>query len=182
MAYSRTNWVDRYIQTPNRYVMTQNQDNTVTLTESTGTVYAEGTEVNAEHMNNIEEGILQNESDINATNVKMVGTILYDNPTGSRDAIQLSQSAENYDYLEIFYRSNDNQYASTKIDSPNGKLASLIVNFSSSQYAYFKTKLISISGRDITNSAYSEVRLGASGNTFNESNNIYITKIIGYKY
>lgn len=57
MAYTKTIWEDRYIETPNKYVLTENQDNTVTLTESTGTVYTEGTEVNAANMNNIENGL-----------------------------------------------------------------------------------------------------------------------------
>jgi len=57
MAYTKTVWQDRYIETPNKYQLTENQDNTVTLTEVTGTIYTEGTDVNADHMNNIEDGL-----------------------------------------------------------------------------------------------------------------------------
>lgn len=57
MAYTKTIWQDRYIETPNKYQMVQNQDDTVTLTEVTGTIYTDGTEVNAEHMNNLENGV-----------------------------------------------------------------------------------------------------------------------------
>ena len=57
MAYTKTVWQDRYIETPNKYQIVDNEDNTVTITEVTGTVYNDGTEVNAEHMNNIEDGI-----------------------------------------------------------------------------------------------------------------------------
>ena len=55
MSYTKTVWEDRYIETPNTYTITENQDNTVTLTESTGAVYTEGTPVNATNMNKIED-------------------------------------------------------------------------------------------------------------------------------
>lgn len=57
MAYTKTVWQDRYIETPNKYQIVENEDNTVTITEVTGTVYTDGTDVNAEHMNNLENGV-----------------------------------------------------------------------------------------------------------------------------
>ena len=55
MAYTKTTWVDRNVQYPNRY---QDQSlNTYTFTPSPGTVTQAGTDITAARMNNIENGI-----------------------------------------------------------------------------------------------------------------------------
>lgn len=108
---------------------------------------------------------------------------LYDNSSGSNGSITLSQSAANFTYLEIYYRSNDSVFSCTKVFSPNGKTASLIVSFPySSNIAYQKNKSIKINGTSITNVAYSETWIDASGKCdASNSNNIHITKVVGYK-
>lgn len=53
--YNPTNWKDRIVQFPNRYK--DQNDNVLTLTQDPGTVAQEGTLVEAEKMNNIEEGV-----------------------------------------------------------------------------------------------------------------------------
>lgn len=55
MAYTKTVWVDRVVQYPNRY----KDQNLVqyTFTKDNGTVSAEGTPVNAVNLNNLEEGV-----------------------------------------------------------------------------------------------------------------------------
>ena len=53
--YNKTNWKDRIVQFPNRY---KDQDNNIiTLTQDPGEVAQDGTLVEAEIMNNIENGI-----------------------------------------------------------------------------------------------------------------------------
>lgn len=53
--YNKTNWKDRIVQFPNRY---KDQDNNIiTLTQDPGEVAQDGTLVEAEKMNNIENGI-----------------------------------------------------------------------------------------------------------------------------
>lgn len=53
--YVKTVWKDRQVEYPNRYT---NQDNeVVTLTRAPGEIQEEGTKVNAEKLNNIENGI-----------------------------------------------------------------------------------------------------------------------------
>ena len=53
--YEKTNWKDRIVQFPNRYKDQNN--NVLTLTQDPGEVAQDGTMVEAEVMNNIEEGI-----------------------------------------------------------------------------------------------------------------------------
>lgn len=53
--YNKTEWKDRIVQFPNRY---RDQDNKqITLTQDPGSVAQDGTLVEAEIMNNIEDGI-----------------------------------------------------------------------------------------------------------------------------
>lgn len=50
-------WKDRIVERPRTYEKIENPDGTITLTPSPGQVIQEGTPVNAENMNNIEQGI-----------------------------------------------------------------------------------------------------------------------------
>ncbi len=59
MAYVKTNWEDRIVETPNKY---QDQNgNILSLTQVPGQVTKEGTPVEAKFMNNIENGIYDNQ-------------------------------------------------------------------------------------------------------------------------
>lgn len=70
MEYSKTVWKNRNVQFPNRFAMTTNSDGTVNLTQSSGAVIEEGTPVNADNLNNIENGIA---TAIDATMFKRAG-------------------------------------------------------------------------------------------------------------
>ena len=116
---------------------------------------------------------------------KINGTVLYDNASGSTGNITLSDSAANYTYLEILYKSNDDDYASVKIYQPNGKRACLhcVRANTATPRIYGKTRVVSISGSSITsftgsNSQYTVNNGSASGIVAN--NYIYITRVIGY--
>lgn len=67
-------------------------------------------------------------------------------------SITLSDSAANYDMLEIFYKSNDAPQNSVRVYSPNGKkvdLTSTTYIASSYQYLFVKSKQILINGTKI---------------------------------
>ena len=57
MAYTKQIWEDRIVEKPMTYTMTTNEDGTVTLTPVPGTITKEGSKVNAERLNHMEEGI-----------------------------------------------------------------------------------------------------------------------------
>ncbi len=57
MSIQRTNWQDHSVQKPHTYIITNNEDGTVTLTPDEGTIYQQGTPVNAANLNNIEDRI-----------------------------------------------------------------------------------------------------------------------------
>ena len=57
MAYVKNIWVDQDVERPKTYEVTNNQDGSITLTDSFGLVTELGTPVNAVNMNHIEDGI-----------------------------------------------------------------------------------------------------------------------------
>ena len=106
----------------------------------------------------------------------------------SNDSIILSDSAANYDYIEIFFRTNDNAYNSVKVYEPNNKIVSLAAWWVNNNVprAYTKIKLVSINGNviDVVSSKqYGETAYDMSSDPvyITLSNNIYITRVIGYK-
>ncbi len=70
MKYIKTNWLDRIVEFPNRYKDQNN--NSITLTEDPGDVAQEGTLVDAQHLNNIENGV----SDLSLS--KNYASLIYD--------------------------------------------------------------------------------------------------------
>ena len=58
MAYERTEWKNREVEHPRRFIVTDNGDGTVIIESSPGNVLEPGTPIIAANMNNIEEGIL----------------------------------------------------------------------------------------------------------------------------
>lgn len=57
MAYIKNIWVDQDVERPKTYEVTNNQDGSITLTDSFGLVTELGTPVNEVNMNHIEDGI-----------------------------------------------------------------------------------------------------------------------------
>ena len=110
------------------------------------------------------------------------GQVLYDNSDGSNAAITLNDSAVNYDYMDIFYRDNDNTYSSVRVYNPDRKLVDISTIERWDTTLYIKQKRIRISGNTITNGNTTEAQFTAAPkikiNT--SANNIYITKVIGY--
>lgn len=110
--------------------------------------------------------------------------ILYNNSSGTTGTVTLSETSANFTYLEIFFKYGS-LFGSTKIYSPNGKQASMEVNFSVSQYNVARTqyKTVNISGTSITNNQYGYLSASTT-NTIGVSiseNKIYITTVVGYK-
>lgn len=68
IEYTPTIWIDRIVEKPLTYSVTENTDGTITLTPVPGTVTAEGTKVNANRLNNIESGIVKCVDGINKLN------------------------------------------------------------------------------------------------------------------
>lgn len=109
-------------------------------------------------------------------------TTLYDNTSGTNANLTLNASAANYDYIEIYFRDNNNNCSSVKVCNPNGKSVSLISHHNNGNNTiWFKTAIITISGNSITFGNSEEVRLiHGSSPSISSSSNIYITRVVGY--
>lgn len=55
--YEKQIWKDRSVEKPLTYLVTNNEDGSITLIPNEGEIYSEGSKINATRMNNIENGI-----------------------------------------------------------------------------------------------------------------------------
>lgn len=113
--------------------------------------------------------------------VCLSGNVLYNSASGTAGTVTLSDSAENYTYLEIFYRSSgDNACGSVKVFSPNGKLVHLGTIHYVADYDYAKFALVSVSGSMITFSQNYQITIKNNGSVYSAENAIFITRVVGY--
>ena len=124
----------------------------------------------------------KNNESLEVGGVVINGVVLYNNSSSQTANVTLSESANNYSFLEIYYKDNDGVVNSVKVDNPNGKTVYLMIQYPyQSGVTYIKSCQVSISGTSITASNYSSMTI-RSGNapTIANDNYIYIYKVIGY--
>lgn len=123
----------------------------------------------------------KHDKSLEVNGVCISGNVLYNSANGTAGTVTLSDSAENYTYLEIFYRSSgDNACGSVKVFSPNGKLVHLGTIHYIADYDYAKFALVSVSGAMITFSQNYQITLKNNGSVYSAENAIYITRVVGY--
>lgn len=104
----------------------------------------------------------------------------------SRDTITLSESASNFDYIEIYYTDNNNRgYAYTKIYSPDGKEVDLsIVESSANGTSYIRQTRYTISGTTLTpdtSAAGYIYYAGTSSSRATGTNYLKIYRVVGMR-
>ena len=123
----------------------------------------------------------KHDKSLEVNGVCISGNVLYNSASGTAGTVTLSDSAENYTYLEIFYRSSgDNACGSVKVFSPNGKLVHLGTIHYIADYDYAKFALVNVSGSMITFSQNYQIILKSNGSVYSAENAIYITRVVGY--
>lgn len=123
----------------------------------------------------------KHDKSLEVNGVCISGNVLYNSANGTAGTVTLSDSAENYTYLEIFYRSSgDNACGSVKVFSPNGKLVHLGTIHYIADYDYAKFALVSVSGSMITFSQNYQITLKNNGSVYSAENAIFITRVVGY--
>lgn len=112
----------------------------------------------------------------------LVGKTIYENDEGSNGNITLNDSVAGKNYIDIFYRDNDNTYSSVRVYNPDGKYVDISTISRWGTTLYIKQKRITISGNKITNGNTAEASFTTAPkiaiNT--TANNIYITRVIAY--
>lgn len=136
----------------------------------------------------IDEGEAWNNSHWEQTTIEanlnlLKETVLYEDSTGTKSSVTLSDSVTNYNYIEIFYKSVDG-YDSIKIHDANNKSVVLnqTVYKSSSVYFYFKNISIANSAISITLRKTFRISDSTTWSPHGDAtDNISIMKVIGYK-
>lgn len=101
------------------------------------------------------------------------------NATGTDGTVDLSETAANFTFIDIFFKGNDGYYDFTRVYSPNGKVANLsTMESTASGNVNCKWKAVTISTTSITNKYYGEMD---NGGTPASVNHIKICGVIGYK-
>lgn len=123
----------------------------------------------------------KHDKSLEVNGVCISGKVLYNSASGTAGTVTLSDSVENYDYIEIFYRSSgDNACGSVKVFNPNGKLVHLGAIHYIADYDYAKFALVSVSGSRITFNQNYQITLKSNGSTYSAENAIFITRVVGY--
>ena len=120
------------------------------------------------------------------TNLELMkGYELFSNSYGSQGTITLSDDVKNYSYVEIFYRQDDSNFNSVKIENPSGKS----ITFENIQYysdkLYMRAAIAILNENTLTweSDSYGYKVISASGTISGSAINMfYVTKILGYKY
>lgn len=112
------------------------------------------------------------------------GKELYNNTTGSKQQITLSETSANFNYLEIYGNASD-VYTCVKIYSPNGKAFEPQVKYLVGTLVVQIVSRYNISGNKITpdTTQCGYISTNNSGASFNydQTNYFIINRVIGYK-
>lgn len=107
------------------------------------------------------------------------GTVLYENEEGTEGNVELSDSAENYDYIKVFWNLN-RQYdqGNMEIQNPNNKTFILTTTTRPTNSARLWSQSNTINGKIISRDSTIFQDVGGEQGS---ANLIYITKVVGYK-
>lgn len=110
------------------------------------------------------------------------GKTIYENNGGSNGNITLNDSVTGKNYIDIFYRDNDETYSSVRVYNPDNKNVDISTISRWGNTLYIKQKRIKISGNKIANGNTTEVSFTTAPkiaiNT--TANSIYITRVVAY--
>lgn len=113
---------------------------------------------------------------------KIEPVVLYDNASGTNGTVALSESAENFEYLEVYaYCGNSKRSTSVKVASPNGKTAVLFIPWGSASANWEYRGAWAISGTTMTCSVNHTYNPGTSATASAATNEMYVYRVVGYR-
>lgn len=107
-------------------------------------------------------------------------TVLYKNESGSNGNIKLNDSVSNYQYIEVYYRNNDQFHNSKKFYNIDGKKVVLNSFYVSNSNVVLKQQSRQFNGRQFDVLSNAEVSTTAI-TYIKTSSNTFVTLILGYK-
>lgn len=114
------------------------------------------------------------------------GTVLYENSSGSNGNITLSETSANFKYLEVFYQISGWGTKSIRVESGKGiqlEIMSFDINDWGNIGYIQNIKVMNVSGENLSIHIHRRIFFypNYTKPAEDDSNNIYITKVIGYK-
>lgn len=192
MAYEKQTWEDRQVENPLTFTQQNNLDGSVTLTPYPGAIQSEGSKMSAERFNHMEEGIYTaNKLLDDLINVRLSGTIVYENEQGSDDNITLTQTIENTKRIKIEYyiMHGGKQYNVVEVFNPQNKVMTLggVIKDNSQDVLFIGGKVIKIKNDTINNIKTDRATVASMEiNTINQWQvsqiPVNITKVVAYDY
>ena len=120
--------------------------------------------------------------------IRQFEVALYNDSSGSDGTITLSESVENFEYIEVFYTDNNNKVGgSVRVYNPQGKTLSLsTIEGSTATKTYFRRTIYLVSGTtitpDMTTASYVLIDNGTpSHKTTGGTNYIKIYRVVGFE-
>lgn len=108
--------------------------------------------------------------------------VLYDNESGTTGTVELSESAANFSYLEVFaYSGSSKRSASVKVAAPDGKIATLFIPWGGDSSNWEYRGGWAISGTTMTCSLNHTYNPGTSATASTAKNEMYVCKVVGYR-
>lgn len=140
--------------------------------------YSGTTPLTAENLTQMETNT---ENAINVVNNKFIGTVLYDNSTGTSGNVTLSDSVANYDYIEIQATRTLYAYSSGKLYNVNGKTITLTSTYTTDEHFYVYSKTMNVSGNTLTAVSSKMIYMNDSMTRYQVDNDNRIIRVVGYK-
>ena len=109
--------------------------------------------------------------------------VLYSNSMGITGTVTISEVSSNFNYLEIFYRSNSENFSSFRIPNPLSKKASLSIseltdNALKESFLHIVINYVTIS---VNNSGNITASSTSPELSFSNSDSIRICEVLGYR-
>ena len=137
--------------------------------------------VGSEVVNSLEGNQERMAPSVAAVKNYIYGDILYEDTQGSIGNIELNDNVSNYSFIEIYFMDNNGRHNSTKIDSPNNKVALLFGAYIDHNALYMRVNQIRIADTSIIKEVYGQFNTEFT-DLQDDSANFYIKKVVGYKY
>ena len=142
------------------------------------------TPTQAEVEDSLESNSTTNAPSVHAVNEALNGTVLYENADGSNETITLNDSASNYKYVEIYFKTSEHGILGyKKVYNPNNQVADLTTTLFSSGFIRIDTARVIFNDNQLNfkenNYAYAIIANGTTTITTNPT--ILVTRVVGYK-
>jgi len=115
------------------------------------------------------------------TEVETLKPVLLYSSNGTNTTADLSDSAANYTYLEIFYRDYDKHYGSVKVYEPNNKMVWAVAGYINDNLNGGNLKFGKFTITDSQIKRTRTCQMDSGSTAYMNCSYLYIVRVLGYK-